>query len=88
MSREPIFNSRPFAEMAELTPEAIDVLTDRYGGLRVMANKVNFDVTKLYHGVFGKNANIVAVDFYLATNIVEIAIEWNRKKFGGATGEK
>lgn len=83
---EPVFNSRPFAEMAELTPEAIDVITDRYGGLRKMANTVNFGVTKLYHGEFGRRANIVAVDFHLATNIVEIAIEWNLKKFKGLSG--
>jgi hypothetical protein len=47
-----------------------------------MANSVNFGVSKLYHGEFGKNANVVAVDFYMATNIVENAIEWNKKKFG------
>lgn len=82
MSLENGFTSRPFAEMAELTPEAIDVLTDRYGGLRKMAHKVNLGVSKLYHGEFGKNANVVAVDFYLATRIVENAIEWNKRKFG------
>lgn len=73
--------SRPFAEMAELTPEAVDVLTNRYGGLRSMADSVNWQVTKLYQGDFGVGANIVAVDFYRATNLVQIAIDWNRKKF-------
>lgn len=72
--------SRPFAEMAELTPEAIDVLTNRYGGLRSMADLVNRHLTKLYYGDFGAGANVVAVDFYRATNLVEIAIEWNKKK--------
>lgn len=66
--------------MAELTPEAIDVLTNRYGGLRSMADLVNRQLTKLYHGDFGAGANVVAVDFYRATNLVEIAIEWNKKK--------
>lgn len=79
--------SRPFAEMAELTPEAVDVLTNRYGGLRSMADRVNWHVTKLYHGDFGVGANIVAVDFYRATNLVEIAINWNRRKFGNGTEE-
>lgn len=46
-----------------------------------MANSVNYQVSKLYHGEFGKNANVVAVDFYLATDIVAIAIEWNKQKF-------
>lgn len=75
--------SRPFAEMAELTPEAIDVLTNIYGGLRNMANLVSASVTKLYHGDFGLGANIVAVDFYQATNLVQIAIDWNKRKFAG-----
>ncbi|KAG5667980.1 hypothetical protein PVAND_015938 [Polypedilum vanderplanki] len=81
MSRESQFFSRPYAEMAELTPEAIDVITNRYGGLRKMADSVNWHVTRMYHGEFGRRANIVAVDFYLATNIIEIAIEWNKRKF-------
>lgn len=75
--------SRPFAEMAELTPEAVDVLTNRLGGLRSMAEIVNWHVSKLYNGDFGVGANIVAVDFYLATNLVQIAIDWNMKKFPG-----
>src|SRR5690349_7751003 len=73
--------SRPFAEMAEMTPEAVDVLTNRYGGLRTMADTVNWNVSKLYRNSFGGGANIVAVDFYLETDIVQIAIDWNRKKF-------
>lgn len=72
--------SRPFAEMAEMTPEAVDVLTNRFGGLRTMADKVNFPVSKLYNGNFGAGANIVAVDFYRATSIVDTAIQWNKKK--------
>lgn len=79
--------SRPFAEMAELTPEAVDVLTNRLGGLRTMASSVNFDITKLYHGDFGVGANVVAMDFYRDTNIVDIAIEWNKKKFGGSASD-
>lgn len=75
--------SRPFAEMAELTPEAVDVLTNRLGGLRSMADRVNFAVTELYNSDFGRGANVVAVDFYRATDIVEVAITWNKKKFGG-----
>lgn len=46
-----------------------------------MADNVNFDVSKLYRGDFGYGANIVAVDFYRATNLVETAIAYNKKKF-------
>lgn len=73
--------SRPFAEMAELTANKVPGYVS-YIGIRNMANAVNFDVTKLYHGEFGRNANIVAVDFYRSTNIANIAIEWNEKKVG------
>lgn len=73
--------SRPFAEMAEMTPEAVDVFTNRLGGLRTMADSVNWPISKLYRSSFGANANIVAVDFYLETDIVQTAIDWNRKKF-------
>jgi hypothetical protein len=72
--------SRPFAEMAELTAEAVDVLTNKLGGLRKMADKVNFDVSKLYSSNFGYHANIVAVDFYRSTNIIESALKWNYQK--------
>lgn len=82
ISRGALFDSRPYAEMAELTPQAIDVFTNRLGGLRKMADSVNWHVTRLYHGEFGRQANIVAVDFYLATDIVDIAIEWNKRKLG------
>jgi hypothetical protein len=73
--------SRPFAEMAELTPELGHVLSNSLGGLRTMADSVNWEVSKLYNGDFGYGANIVAVDFYRATNLVDIAINWNRRKF-------
>jgi hypothetical protein len=74
-------NSEPFAEMAELTPNAKSIFVSESGGdLRKMADDVNLDVTKLYHGEFGRNANIVAVDFYRSTNIVDIAIDWNKNK--------
>lgn len=66
--------------MAELTPEAVDVIFNPRGGLRLMSDLVNRGLTKLYHGDFGAGANVVAVDFYRATNIIEIAIEWNRRK--------
>jgi hypothetical protein len=73
------WEARPFAEMAELTPQAIDVITNKFGGLRAMADRVNFNITKLYQGDFGRRANVVAVDFYRSTNIVDIAIAKNKQ---------
>lgn len=71
------------SEMAELTPEFSDVISNRMG-LRKLADKVNFDITKLYASDFGFGANIVAVDFYRSTNVVNLAIDWNTRKNGRA----
>lgn len=77
--------SRPFAEMAELTPEVSNIFATNSQSLRQMADSVNFDITKLYTRDFGNGANIVAVDFYQSTNIVNAAIAWNTRKFSGAS---
>lgn len=66
--------------MAELTPDTWGVLTDQYGGLRLLADRVNRFVSKWYENELGVNANIVAVDFYRGTTIVETAISWNLKR--------
>lgn len=50
-----------------------------------MADMVNWHVTKLYRGSFGAGANIVAVDFYRDTDLVQTAIDWNREKFSDKT---
>ncbi|XP_019895059.2 uncharacterized protein LOC101887881 isoform X1 [Musca domestica] len=73
-------SSRPLADMAELTPKAWDVIVNKFGGLRKMADKVNWRVSQLYANDLGANANIVAVDFYRGTTIVETAMDWNRRK--------
>ncbi|XP_073826090.1 phosphatidylinositol-specific phospholipase C X domain containing isoform X1 [Musca autumnalis] len=73
-------SSRPLADMAELTPKAWDVIVNKLGGLRKMADKVNWRISQLYANDLGANANIVAVDFYRGTTIVETAMDWNRRK--------
>lgn len=71
---------RPIAEMAELTPKTMDVVTDRYGGLRKMAQTTNKVISDLYSTEFGLEANVVAVDFYMSSTIVETALKFNRLK--------
>lgn len=66
--------------MAELTPKTWDVIVNKYGGLRKMADRINWRVSQLYMNELGNNANIVAVDFYRGTTIVEIALEYNKRK--------
>lgn len=74
------FSNRPFADMAELTPTTWDVLTDKWGGLRRVADNSNRQISKWYADDWFMSANIVAVDFYRGTNLMETAIYSNLKK--------
>lgn len=74
------FSSRPTADMAELTPNTWDVLTDRFGGLRRMADQTNRQVSSWYIKDWGLAANVVAVDFFRGTNLMETSLTWNAKK--------
>ncbi|EDW64160.1 PI-PLC X domain-containing protein 1 [Drosophila virilis] len=74
------FSSRPVVDMAELTPETWDVILDKHGGLRKMADNVNWRISQLYQDELGEHANIVAADFIRGTTLVETAIEINRRK--------
>ncbi|XP_053996108.1 PI-PLC X domain-containing protein 1-like isoform X1 [Hylaeus anthracinus] len=71
---------RPRSAMAELTPNAIDVISNRLGNLRDMAHRVNANVTNWYSTVWQYTANIVAVDFARSTDIVETAIKSNENR--------
>lgn len=69
--------------MAELTPNTLDVILDRLGGLRQMAEGIDMNVTTWYSTKWFQSANIVAVDFIKASGIIETAIEWNDKRSQG-----
>lgn len=72
-------SSGPSAAMAELTPNAVKFLT--YGGLRKLAQSVNYLVTKWFRDDwYNRCANIVATDYFLGNNIIEIAINSNTKR--------
>lgn len=66
--------------MAEVTPTTWDVLTDKLGGLRRVADTSNRQISKWYADEWFMSANIVAVDFYRGTNLMETAIYSNLKK--------
>lgn len=66
--------------MAELTPTTWDLLTDKWGGLRVIADQSNRHISKWYADDWFLSANIVAVDFYRGTNLIETAMYANMKK--------
>lgn len=66
--------------MAELTPNTWDVILNRLGSIRQMADKININVTNWYNSKWQHTANIVAVDFVRSSGIVETAIEWNERR--------
>lgn len=66
--------------MAEITPTTWDVISDRYGGLRKIADQWNRNISKWYYDEWGMSTNIVALDFYRSTNLMDTAIYWNSKK--------
>lgn len=70
----------PRSAMAELTPNTWDVILNRLGGLRRMADRVNANVTSWYATKWQRTANIVAVDFVRGSGIVETSIEWNDRR--------
>ncbi|EFN83766.1 Phosphatidylinositol-specific phospholipase C X domain-containing protein 1 [Harpegnathos saltator] len=72
--------STPRSAMAELTPNILDVVLNRLGSIREMAEKVNINVTNWYNSKWQRTANIVAVDFVRSSGIIETAIEWNERR--------
>ncbi|XP_063230345.1 PI-PLC X domain-containing protein 1-like isoform X2 [Bacillus rossius redtenbacheri] len=79
------FHNIAWAAMAELTASADHVIYDTLGGLRKMADSVNRNVTVWYKGSWGKTVNIVAVDFFRGTGIVDAAIQWNERRGSNAS---
>ncbi|XP_066589301.1 PI-PLC X domain-containing protein 1-like [Prorops nasuta] len=77
------YRTIPRSAMAELTPNTWDVILNRLGGLRQMADRVNANVTYWYNTKWQATANIVAVDFVRSSGIIETAIEWNDKRNSG-----
>lgn len=69
-----------WAIMAELTPFPLDVLFKTSSGLREMADSVNRNLTMLFQDSWWKQTNVVASDFFLGNNLIEVAIQTNLKK--------
>lgn len=66
--------------MAQLTPNTWGVIFDKYGGLRKMAQDVNYLISQWFSERWWRCANVVATDFFLGNNLIEISIEANRKR--------
>lgn len=67
-----------WALMAELTPQPIDVFF-RTNSLRKLADDVNRKITKWFRDDWTENVNIVATDYFLGNDIINVAIESNLK---------
>lgn len=65
-----------FALMAELTPQPIDWVF-RTNNLRKLANDANRHVTKWFRDEWARDANVVATDYFLGNDIINVAIEAN-----------
>ncbi|XP_071441075.1 PI-PLC X domain-containing protein 1-like [Hetaerina americana] len=72
--------SSVWSAMAELTPNAWDIISDGPGGLRKMADAVNRNVSEWFGGTWGHYANVVATDYFRANEVVEAAIAWNFRR--------
>lgn len=71
--------------MAELTPAIDGILFQRYHGLRELAAIINQHYDRWFRQRYWKCVNIVAADFFLGSELVQIAIDVNRKRFGNST---
>lgn len=69
-----------WAAMAELTPTPLDVMFNPTGSLRAMADAVNRNLTSWFHNQWWPRANIVATDFFLGNNLIDVAIAANLRK--------
>lgn len=69
-----------WAVMAELTPVPLDILFNLSGGLRQMADSVNRNLTVKFQEEWWKETNIVATDFFLGNNLIDVSIQSNLKK--------
>lgn len=64
--------------MAELTPQPLD-LVFRTNNLRQLADEVNKYVTKWIRDEWEDDVNIVATDYFLGNDLVNVAIDINTK---------
>ena len=66
--------------MTHLTPSTFDVLMNLSGGIRWLNNKISRSLTKWYRDIWWQKANIIATDFFLSNNMVDIAKTVNKRR--------
>ncbi|KAJ8982728.1 hypothetical protein NQ317_019519, partial [Molorchus minor] len=65
-----------WALMAELTPQPIDIVF-RTNNLRKLADDVNRELTKWFRDEWSRQVNIVATDYFLGNDLINVAIRAN-----------
>lgn len=73
------------AMMAQLTPTIQGIIFLKYHGLRELASNVNINFDEWFRHQYWNCTNIVTADFFLGSDIVQIAIDVNQRRFGNRT---
>ncbi|KAK8738177.1 hypothetical protein OTU49_004085, partial [Cherax quadricarinatus] len=68
---------RLWAAMAHLTPTLWDMILRSHVGVRGLADRVNFSITRWLRQRWAHMANIVASDFFRGNNVINVAIRTN-----------
>ncbi|XP_022248514.1 PI-PLC X domain-containing protein 3-like [Limulus polyphemus] len=71
---------RLWSSMAKLTPTIFTILINPTKGLRGLADDVNRNVTRWFRDLWWKRSNIIATDYFLGNDIINVAIRSNRKR--------
>ena len=71
-----------WSAMTELTPSSVDVTVNRWGGLTGASNITNIPVSLKFRSEWWTQANIVSMDFFLGSDVVDIAIDGNAVRHG------
>ena len=70
-----------WAAMAEFTPKPLDIVLRPTQGLRNMAQIVNIPMTYWFQDKYWfSKSNIIATDFFLGNNVVQMSINSNYKR--------
>nr|CAH7737357.1 unnamed protein product [Callosobruchus chinensis] len=65
-----------WALMAELTPTPLDIIF-RTNSLKKLAQEANGQVTKWFRDEWTNETNIVATDYFLGNDLINVAIHAN-----------
>ncbi|KAG8199710.1 hypothetical protein JTE90_022159 [Oedothorax gibbosus] len=69
-----------WASMAELTPNTKTIVLHPETGLRIFADQINRNVTHWFRDFYWQKANIVATDYFLGNDIIDVAVQTNKYK--------